>query len=120
MAASGKQDVTVLQAASILKDAGRLDLLEPDAALTVTLLKGGLFKRASHLELPKAMQDPWTALGPYREGVKKLRVLWPKGPAVERVEFVATLPDGQVAIPRELMQAWGLAEGSPVTVRPAP
>ena len=120
MSASGKQDVTVLQAASILLDAGRLDLLEPDAPLTVTLLKGGLFKRARHLELPKAMQDPWLALGPYCQGIKNLRVMWPKGPAVERVEFAAALPEGLVAIPRELMQAWGLAEGASVTVRPAP
>ncbi len=120
MSASGKQDVTVLQAASILRDAGRLEVLEPDVALTVTLLKGGLFKRTGHLELPKAMKELWIALGPYRQGIKNLRVMWPKGPALERVEFVTTLPDGQVAIPRELMQAWGLAEGSPVTVRPAP
>ena len=120
MAASGQHDVAVLQAAAILKDAGRLEVLEPDAHVTVTLMKTGLFKKGDHLELPKAMEGWWTVLGPYRHGVQNLRVIWPKGPAVERVEFVSGLADKQVGIPRELMQAWSLAEGAHVKVRPAP
>lgn len=120
MAASGQHDVAVLQAASILKEAGRLEVLEPDAHVTVATLKSGLFKKGDHLELPKAMEGWWMALGPYRHGIQNVRVLWPKGPAVERVEFVQGLSDKQVAIPRELMQAWGLAEGTHVKVRPAP
>ena len=120
MAASGQHDVAVLQAAAILKDAGRLEVLEPDAHVTVALLKTGLFKKGDHLELPKTMEGWWNVLGPYRQGIHNLRVLWPKGPAVERVEFVAGLADKLVAIPRELMQAWGLTEGSHVKVRPAP
>ncbi|MDP1832690.1 MAG: DUF4388 domain-containing protein [Geothrix sp.] len=120
MAASGQHDVAVLQAAAILKDAGRLEVLEPDAHMTVAPLKTSLFKKGDHLELPKAMEGWWTVLGPYRQGIRNLRLIWPKGPAVERVEFVATVPDNQVAIPRELMQAWGLAEGSHIKVRPAP
>jgi hypothetical protein len=120
MEASGQHDVAVLQAAAILKDAGRLDLLEPDAHLTVIPLKGGLFKKAAHLELPKTLEGWWTALGPYRQGIQNLRVIWAKGPAVERVEFVTSLSDKHLAIPRELMQAWGLAEGAHVKVRPAP
>lgn len=120
MAASGQHDVAVLQAASILKDAGRLELLEPDAHVVVSLLKTGLFKKADHLELPKAMEGWWSVVGPYRHGVHNLRVSWPKGPAVGRVEFVPGMPEKQVAIPRELMQAWGLAEGTHVKVRPAP
>lgn len=120
MAATGKHDVAVLQAAAILKDAGRLDVLEPDAEVTVIPLKTGFFKKRGHLELPRALEAAWTALGPYRQGVRNLRVIWASGPAVERVEFVSGLPEGQVAIPRELMQAWGLAEGALVKVRPAP
>jgi len=120
MASTGQNDVTVLQAASLLKDAGRLEVLEPDAHVTVSELKTGLFKKADHLGLPKAMEGWWTVLGPYQHGISNLRVIWPKGPAVERVEFVPGLPEKHVAIPRELMQAWGLAEGSHVKVRPAP
>lgn len=120
MTASGQHDVAVLQAASILKDAGRLEVLEPDAYLTVVLLKSSLFKKSGHLECPKSLQGLWLGLGPYRGGIQNLRVIWPHGPAVERVEFVPGLSDKQVAIPRELMQAWGLAEGSHVKVRPAP
>lgn len=120
MAASGQHDVAVLQAASILKDAGRLEVLEPDAHVAVSLLKTGLFKKGDHLELPKSMEGWWSVVGPYRHGVHNLRVIWPKGPAVERVEFVPGLPEKQVAIPRELMQAWGLVEGNHVKVRPAP
>ncbi|WP_306591951.1 DUF4388 domain-containing protein [Geothrix sp. 21YS21S-4] len=120
MAASGQHDVAVLQAASILLEAGRLELIEPDAPVAVAPLRTGLFKRGDHVELPKALEGRWTAAGPYRQGIRNLRVLWPKGPAVERVEFVAGLPEAQIAIPRELMQAWGLAEGTQVQVRPAP
>jgi hypothetical protein len=120
MAASGQHDVAVLQAASILKDAGRLDVIEPDEDVVIVPLKTGLFKKADHLELPKAIEERWGRLGPYRQNIRNLRVIWSKGPAVERVEFVAGLADKQVAIPRELMQAWGLAEGTHVKVRPAP
>lgn len=120
MRASGQNDVAVLQAAGILKDAGRLEVLEPDAHVTVVPLKTGLFKKGDHLELPKAMEGWWTALGPYAHGVKNLRVIWPEGPAVERVEFVPGLMEHLLSIPRELMQAWNLAEGSHVKVRPAP
>jgi hypothetical protein len=120
MAASGQNDVAVLQAAAILKGAGRLELLEPDAYVTVSPLKTGLFKKGDHIALPKAMEGWWIVLGPYRQGIRNLRVIWPKGTAVERVEFLAAVPDNQVAIPREFMQAWGLSEGSHVKVRPAP
>jgi hypothetical protein len=120
MAASGQHDVAVLQAAAILLKAGRLELLEPDIQVTVTLLKSGLFKKRNHLELSRSMEGCWIDLGPHRQGVHNLRVAWPGGPAVERVEFVAGLADKLVAIPRELMQAWGLTEGSQVKVRPAP
>ncbi|HEY3399911.1 MAG TPA: DUF4388 domain-containing protein [Geothrix sp.] len=120
MAATGQHDVTVLQAASLLKDAGRLEVLEPDAHVTVAELKTGLFKKANHLGLPQAMEGWWTVLGPYRHGIRNLRVIWPSGPAVERVEFLQGLPEKHVAIPRELMQAWGLTEGTHVKVRPAP
>lgn len=118
--ASGQNDVAVRQAAAILRDAGRLDILEPDAHVTVVLLKSSLFKKSGHLELAKALEGWWTVLGPYRQGIRNLRVIWPKGPAVERVEFVSGITDHQLAIPRELMQAWGLTEGSHVKVRPAP
>ncbi|GLH72491.1 hypothetical protein GETHLI_09930 [Geothrix limicola] len=120
MAASGQHDVAVLQAAAILKDAGRLEVLEPDIQVTVGLLKTGLFKKGDHLELPKSLETRWSQLGPYHPPIRNLRIIWPKGPAVERVEFVTGLTDNQVAIPRELMQAWGLAEGTHVKVRPAP
>ncbi len=120
MTASGQHDVAVRQAAAILKDAGRLEILEPDALVKVVALKTGLFKKGGHLELPKALETSWSTLGPYRQGVRNLRVIWPNGPAVERVEFVAGFADQHLAIPRELMQAWGLAEGSHVKVRPAP
>lgn len=120
MTASGQHDVAVMQAASILKDAGRLEILEPDAHVTVLALKTGLFKKADHVELPRSMEGWWTVLGPYRHGIHNLRLIWPKGPAVERVEFTTGVSENQVGIPRELMQAWGLAEGSHVKVRPAP
>ncbi len=120
MGASGHHDVAVRQAASLLLDAGRLEVLDPTVCVRLVQLKGGLFRKARHLELPKSMETSWTAMGPYQRGVQHLRILWPKGPAVERVEFQLGLPDLEMAVPRELMQAWGLSEGSLVNVRPAP
>jgi hypothetical protein len=120
MEASGQNDVAVLQAAAILKEANRLNVLEPEIAVTVVPLKTGLFKKGDHLEVAKSLEARWTQLGPYALGVRNLRVVWPKGPAVESVKFVAELPDRVVAIPKEFMDAWELAEGSPVHVRPAP
>ncbi len=120
MKASGQNDVAVMQAAAILKDAGRLVVLEPDAHLTLVTMKTGLFKKGDHLELPKAMEGWWRSLGPYAHGVHNVRVMWAQGPAVEKVEFVSGLLDHLLAIPRELMVAWDLAEGSHVKVRPAP
>ncbi len=120
MDAASQHDVAVLQAASILQDAGRLEVIQPDAPVSVVPLKTGLFKRGSSLEVSKSLEARWTALGPYALGIKNLRVIWPKGPAIEPVKFVSDLPDKVVAIPREFMEAWELAEGSPVRVRPAP
>jgi hypothetical protein len=120
MGASGQHDVAVLQAASILKDAGRLEVLEPDVDLVVIQLKSGFFKKSNHIELSKNLQARWKRQGPYQGGINNLRVMWAEGPAVERVEFISEFSESQVAIPRELMQAWNLAEGSHVKVRPAP
>jgi len=120
MSASGHHDVAVRQAASILRDAGRLEVLDPSVSVRVVPMKAGLFWKARHLELPRTLETFWTAMGPYHRGIKHLRVLWPNGPEVERVEFQVGLADLELAVPRELMQAWGLTEGSLVNVRPAP
>ncbi len=120
MEASGQNDVAVLQAAAILKEAGRLDILEPEVPMTVVPLKTGLFRKGDHLEVAKALEARWTALGPYAAGVRNLRVIWPKGPAIEVVKFVSDLNDRTIAIPKEFMDAWEVAEGSTVHVRPAP
>ena len=120
MGASGHHDVAVRQAASVLRDAGRLEVLDPNVSVRVVPLKAGLFRKARHLELPKSLETAWTAMGPYRQGIQHLRVLWPKGPAVERVTFQLGFPEFELAVPRELMEAWGLTEGTLVNVRPAP
>ena len=86
--------------------------------MTVTLRKSGLFKKGDHVELSRTVEGWWTALGPYRDGIKNVRVAWPGGPAIGRVEFVSGLTDKQLAVPREFMQVWGLAEGTHVKVRP--
>ncbi|MBI3130458.1 MAG: DUF4388 domain-containing protein [Acidobacteria bacterium] len=120
MDASGQHDVGVLQAAAILKEAGRLEVIEPDVQVTVTPLKTGFFKKGDHIELAKSLEAKWMGMGPHALGISNLRVIWPKGPAIEPVKFVPDLPERVVAIPREFMEAWELAEGFPVKVRPAP
>ena len=119
MDATNLNDVAVLQAAATLKEAGRLDALQPELTLRVTTLKGGLFKKASHLEVAQRHEQHWRAMRPYQHGVERLRLMWPQGPAVETVQFAA-MDEASIAIPKDLQSAWGLDEGSVVKVRPAP
>lgn len=121
ISASGQTEVTVLQACCHLQEAGRLKVLDPDQSVAVTPMKTGLFKRGGHVELPKETEAAWRALEPYASApIRRVRISWPQGPAVEQVEFVAGLQPRQISIPKELMQTWGLPEGMFVTVRPAP
>lgn len=121
MATSEQNEVAVLQAANILREAGRLEVVDPTIALTVGLLKTGLFKRGDHVELATNVETRWRALAPYRDSpMPNVRIQWASGPALEPLKFVANVPEGTLLIPKELMQGMGLAEGDPVTVRPAP
>ncbi|BDU76581.1 DUF4388 domain-containing protein [Mesoterricola sediminis] len=119
IAVSEQSEVSVLQACAQLKQAGRLKLLEPDAALRATALKGGIFRRSDHVELAASHEARWKTLGPYG-AIARVRILWPEGPAVEQVRFVRDMDDRSIGIPKELMQLWGLPERMDVTVRPAP
>jgi hypothetical protein len=121
ISASEQSDVTVLQTCLVLREAGRLQVLDPEVSLAVRPMKTGFFKRASRLELSKAHEAHWVAMGPYGPaGVHQVRVSWPEGPAIEEVVFVGDMDDQHVSIPKELMQNWGLPEGMFVTLRPAP
>lgn len=120
MEISGQNDVAVMQTAATLLEAGRLEVLTPEATVRVGTLKTGFFKKADHLELSQSLLDTWSHMGPYREGVPNVRLIWAKGPAVERVQFVPGLDVGTIAIPKELQSAWELPEGTEVQVRPAP
>ncbi len=119
--ASGLGEVAVLLAALTLKEAGRLQVLEPTVTVAATPLKTGFFRKADHVELSSTVASVWRLMGPYRnEPIHHVRILWPDGPAVEPVQFVDGLEDQRIAIPKELMQAWGVPEGMFVSVRPAP
>ena len=119
MDATNLNDVAVLQAAATLKEAGRLEALQPELTLRITTLKGGLFKKANHLEVAQRHEHHWRAMPPYQHGIERLRLMWPSGPAVESVQFSA-MDEASIAIPKDLQTAWGLDEGSVVKVRPAP
>jgi hypothetical protein len=111
----------VLQAAYMLKEAGRLQLLEPSISLRVVPLKTGFFRKADHVELAKYHEERWQRMGPYgHHPLVSLRITLPTGPAVESVQFASGLDEACIAIPKEFMQAWGLSEADSVTVRPAP
>lgn len=116
-----QSEVTVLQAAHLLKDAGRLQVIEPSVVLQVAPLKTGLFRKGNHVEASKSLEARWKALGPYaKQPILNLRIQLPSGPAVEPVQFSSGLAEGVLAIPKEFMQAWGLSESDTVAVRPAP
>lgn len=119
MAVSEQSEVSVLQACSQLKEAGRLTILEPNTTARVAAMKSGIFRKGDHVELSKTHEARWQTMGPYRL-VTSVRILWPDGPAVEPVRFVKGMDDHIIGIPKELMQSWGLSEGTNITVRPAP
>lgn len=121
MSASDLGEVAVLQTCLTLKEAGRLQVLEPGVTVSVQAMKTGFFKKANHVELSKTVESVWRMMGPYRaDPVRNARIIWPDGPAVEPVQFVSGLEDQVLAVPKELMQAWNLPEGIFVSVRPAP
>ncbi|HJU82599.1 MAG TPA: DUF4388 domain-containing protein [Holophagaceae bacterium] len=120
MEATGQNDVAVMQAAAALMEAGRLDVLEPETTLRVTLLKSGFFKKADHLELATGHEQRWKALTPYALGIENLRVIWARGPAVYTVKFSGDVDPGTLGMPKEILDAWELSEGMTVKVRPAP
>lgn len=116
-----QSEVTVLQAALMLKEAGRLQVLEPTISLRVVPLKTGFFRKGGHLEVAKVHEEAWARMGPYGLGrLLNLRIALPSGPAVEAAQFVSGLDEGHIAIPKEFMQVWGLSEFDSVSVRPAP
>ncbi len=121
IATSEQSEVTVLQTCLTLKEAGRLQVLDPEQSVAVVPMKMGLFKRGGHVELSKDTEALWQSMGPYgRDPIKRVRLTWPQGLAVEGVTFVAGMDPRQVAIPKELMQTWGVPEGMFISVRPAP
>jgi hypothetical protein len=121
MAVAETNEVGVLQAASILRDAGRLEVIITDVGVTVGVLKSGFFKKASHLELSTAVEGIWRGMAPYTtRPIDSVRIIWPGGPAVEGVKFNKDLNERTLAIPKDLIDSWGLHEGQNLTVRPAP
>jgi len=119
MSASEQSEVGVLQICAQLLEAGRLTLLEPVVALKAAPVRRAFFRRNDHVELAPSLEARWRALGPYGE-VRRVRLLWPEGVAVEPVRFSTEIRDETIGIPKELMQSWGLPEGTSITVRPAP
>lgn len=118
---SEQSEVTVLQTCNTLLEAGRLDVIEPELHFSVTPLKSGFFKKADHVELSKAIEAQWQSFGPYHGArIENVRIIWPEGPAIERVQFVGGMGDQTVGIPKELMESWGIPEGLFVSLRPAP
>jgi len=118
---SDMNEISVLQTCLALREAGRLQVLEPSVTVSTMPLKSGFFRKANHVELSKTVESVWKMMGPYRvEPIRNVRIIWPEGPAVEPVQFVSGVNDQSLSVPKELMQAWNLPEGIFVSVRPAP
>lgn len=121
MQSSNLSEVSVLQTCLMLKEAGRLQVLEPSLTVSVGAMRMGFFKKSDHVELAKNVENIWKTMGPYRqEPIRNVRLLWPDGPAVIPVNFVTGLNEHVIHVPKELMQSWRLPEGILVSVRPAP
>jgi hypothetical protein len=118
--ASEQSEVGVLQTCLLLKEAGRLQILEPIVTLSVVPMKGRFFKKSDHVELSRTVASVWSYMGPYTtEPVRNVKIIGPTGSAVLPVKFVDDVEDQAASIPKELMQSWGLPEGIFVSVRPA-
>lgn len=121
MASSEQSEVGVLQTCLLLKEAGRLQVLEPAVTLSVVPRKGSFFRKADHVELSRTVASVWSYMGPYKwDPVRNVKIIGPEGTAIQPVKFVDDLEDQTVGIPKELMQSWGLPEGIFVSIRPAP
>jgi hypothetical protein len=119
--ASEQSEVGVLQTCLLLKEAGRLQVLEPSVTLSVVPMKGGFFKKSDHVALSKTVASVWSYMGPYKwDPIRNVRIIGPEGSAIQAVKFVDDLEDQTVSIPKEFMQSWGLPEGIFVSIRPAP
>ncbi|HWQ08915.1 MAG TPA: DUF4388 domain-containing protein [Holophaga sp.] len=121
MAASEQSEVGTLQTCLLLKEAGRLQVLEPAVTLSVVPLKGSFFRKADHVELSRTVASVWSYMGPYKwDPVRNVKIIGPESMAIQAVKFVDDMEDQTVGIPKELMQSWGLPEGIFVSIRPAP
>ncbi|WP_005033873.1 DUF4388 domain-containing protein [Holophaga foetida] len=121
IATSGENEVTVCQTCMTLRDAGRLEVFEPEREFRVALLKTGLFRKAGHVELSADLEIFWSTMGPSRHNpIHRVRIAWPGGESVQTVQFVGHDNYKTVAVPKDLMQAWGISEGSSVKISPAP
>lgn len=121
VSASGMNEVAVLQTCLVLQEAKRLKTLEPSVTLSACTLKSGFWRKIDHVEISKVIEAEWQALPPYRDTpIRNVRLIWPDGPAVVPVQFVAGLGNQTIMIPKEFMEPWRLPEGIYVAVRPAP
>lgn len=145
IAESGQTQVSVLQVCATLLAAKRLTLLQATATLATLAVKPGLTQKSDLVRLAKSHETRWLAMGPYKAKpinnvkiaggqytlnlpgggygvmpIERVRVVWASGSAVLPVLFGKTVTDETIGIPPKLLQAWGLPEGTPVDVRPAP
>jgi len=121
IAASQESEMAIFQTCLTLREAGRLELLEPEQVLSVTPLKVGLFRKAHHVEISADLELGWSRQGPSLVNpIQRVDIAWPGGNAITPVHFVGQGNYKIVAVPKELMQAWGISEGSLVSISPAP
>nr|WP_320131637.1 DUF4388 domain-containing protein [uncultured Holophaga sp.] len=118
---SGEGDVTVFQTCMILREAGRLEVIEPERELKVIPQKTSLFRKIQHVLLPADLEAWWSSQGPYQNRpIQKIRLEWEGKRWQIPAQFECMDDDKTVAVPRDVMQACGITEGSVVRVCPAP
>jgi hypothetical protein len=146
IAGSGLGDVAALEVCSALRNAGRLELLSPYISVVAAPAKVGFLQGAgagsklfrvneAHWQamqgpwgrsrqpctLAKAHEANWQRMGPYaKRAIEQVHLHLPQEPVVVPVQFVKGAEEGVFGMPKELMQALGLAEGSALSIRPAP
>ena len=121
IAVSKESESTVFQTCLTLREEGRLEVIEPEQVLSAISMKSGFFRKARHVEISADLEIGWSSQGPSRTNpIQRVRLAWPGGSSVEPVQFVGQGNYKIVAVPKELMQAWGISEGSPLSVSPAP
>jgi hypothetical protein len=117
--ASGYKKLAVLQTAAVLKDADKMDVVEPLTRVKAVKVRGFLFK-SRDIAVSRTLEATWRKMEPYREGLQKVKITNGRDlVTVSMVRFDEKLGPGEIAIPDAKMLEMGIKEGDELFLKPS-